>query len=48
MFGLIARIIFVLGVIQWYSINVWNMISDYFNKEFNKFITNDTLFDFDE
>lgn len=36
------RLIFSLGVIVWYSVNVWNMISDYFNKEFHRLLSNES------
>lgn len=42
MFGFIFRIVFSLSVVVWYSINMWNMISDYFNSEFSKLIVNNT------
>lgn len=34
------RLICSIGVLFWYSVNVWNMIADYFNKEFHKIIYN--------
>ena len=40
MLGLLFRLLFSLSVVAWYSINVWNMISDYFNKEFHRLLTN--------
>lgn len=42
MFGLIFRLIFSLGIIVWYSANIWNMIAEYFNKEFQRLLLNDT------
>lgn len=42
MFGLFFRLVFSVGVLVWYSVNVWNMITDYFKSEFHKLITNDT------
>lgn len=40
MLGLLFRLIFSLSVVIWYSVNVWNMISDYFNKEFHRLLNN--------
>lgn len=48
MLGLMFRVVFSLGIVAWYSINVWNMISDYFNKEFHRLLQNETEFDDDE
>lgn len=42
MLGLMFRLIFSLSVLVWYSVNVWNMISDYFNNQFHKFLSNET------
>lgn len=42
MLGLLFRLIFSLSVVVWYSVNVWNMISDYFNKEFQRLWSNKT------
>lgn len=40
MLGLLFRLIFSIGIIAWYSASVWNMITDYFNKEFQRLILN--------
>ncbi|KAG7306205.1 hypothetical protein JYU34_008807 [Plutella xylostella] len=42
MLGLMFRLIFSLGAIAWYSLSVWNMIADYFSKEFKRVLLNDT------
>lgn len=42
MLAFVIRLIFSLGVIVWYSMNVWKMITDYFNSEFKKIVYNDT------
>lgn len=42
MLGLLFRLMFSLSIIVWYSVNVWKMISEYFNKEFHNFLYNST------
>lgn len=42
MIGFVFRFVFSLGILIWYSISVWNMIADYFNKEFQKLLENTT------
>ena len=40
MLAFIFRLLFSLGVVVWYSMNVWKMIGDYFNNEFKKVVFN--------
>lgn len=49
MLAILFRVIFSLSVIIYYSMGVWTMITDYFNKEFRRLLLNGTNGDdFDE
>lgn len=42
MLGVVFRLLFSMGIIVWYSMNVWTMITDYFNNKFKESFFNET------
>lgn len=42
MLGLLLKSFFMIGVILWYSTGVWRVINEYFRKEFNQYLKDET------
>lgn len=40
MIGFFFRFLFSVGILLWYSMNLWRMITEYFSKEFQKAVLN--------
>lgn len=42
MIGLIFKGIFMIGIMSWYSAGVWKVINEYFRKEFDTYLKDET------